>query len=93
MGWSGADVVANEDDTKRVSEACAFFRVLYDALWRDIMWVFFFFFGFWVSSQTNGAKAQTLTNGVCLLERLDINSGLGPFKDPTPISAVASPFG
>ena len=92
MGRSGADAVANEDDTKRGSEACAFFRVLYDALRRDTMWVFFFF-GFWVSSQTNGAKAQTLTNGVCLLERLDINSGLGPFKDPTPISAVASPFG
>ena len=34
-----------------------------------------------------GAKAQTLTNGS------DINSGFSPFKDPSPISAVASPVG
>ena len=54
---------------------------------------FFFFFGFWVFSQTNGTKAQTLTNGVWLLERSDLNSRLSPFKDPSPISAVASPVG
>ena len=45
MGRSGADAAANEDDTKRGSEA---FRVLYDALRRDAMCVFFFFFFFWV---------------------------------------------
>ena len=37
-----------------------------------------FFFGFWVFSQTNGAKAQTLTNGVWLLKRSDLNSRLSP---------------
>ena len=43
MGRSGADAAINEDDTKRGSEACAFVRVLYDALRRDtIMWFFFF---------------------------------------------------
>ena len=88
MGRSGADAAANEDDTKRGSEA---FRVLYDALRRDAMC--FFFFGFWVFSQTNGTMAQTLTNGVWLLERSDLNSRLSPFKDPSPISAVASPVG
>ena len=41
MGRSGADAAANEDDTKRGSEA---FRVLYDALRRDAMCFFFFFF-------------------------------------------------
>ena len=39
MGRSGADAAANEDDTKRGSEA---FRVLYDALRRDTMWFFYF---------------------------------------------------
>ena len=47
----------------------------------------FFILSFWVFSQGNGAKAQTLTNGS------DINSGFGPFKEPSPISAVASPVG
>ena len=83
MGRSGADAAINEDDTKRGSEACAFFMVLYNVLRRGTMCFFFFGGGgggVWVFSQMNGAKAQTLTNGVWLLERSDINSGLGSSK-------------
>ena len=39
MGRSGADAAINEDDTKRGSEACAFFRVL-------LVSFYFFWFGF-----------------------------------------------
>ena len=76
MGRSGADAAINEDDTKRGSEACAFFMVLYNVLRRGTM-CFFFLGG---GGGMNGAKAQTLTNGVWLLERSDINSGLGSSK-------------
>ena len=43
MGRSGADAAINEDDTKRGSEACAFFMVLYNVLRRGT--ICFFFFG------------------------------------------------
>ena len=54
MGRSGADAAANEDDTKRGSEACAFFRVLYDALRRDTIIWFFFFLGFFQDEWDQG---------------------------------------
>ena len=41
MGRSGADAAINEDDTKRGSEACAFFMVLYNVLRRGTMCFFF----------------------------------------------------
>ena len=47
----------------------------------------FLFYGFGFFPREMGAKAQTLTNGS------DINSGFSPFKDPSPISAIASPVG
>ena len=77
MGRSGADAAINEDDTKRGSEACAFFMVLYNVLRRGTICFFFLGGG---GGGMNGAKVQTLTNGVWLLERSDINSGLGSSK-------------
>ena len=79
--WGGVEQMQYQMKMiERGSEACALFRV-------------YFLFWVWGFSQTNRAKAQTLTNGVWLLEISDINSGLSPFKDPSPISVVASPFG
>ena len=51
MGRSGADAAANEDDTKRGSEA---FRVLYDALRRDAMCIFFWVLGFFPDEWDQG---------------------------------------
>ena len=81
LGVELADAAANEEEVRCVL-SLGFCMMRFGEIRCG-----FFILWFWVFSQGNGAKAQTLTNGS------DINSGFSPFKDPSPISAVASPVG